>query len=54
MVITLKPGATKKSIKAILQKISQELQPRINAYEFVGKIKLKEDALDIQKALRNE
>lgn len=56
MVITLKPGATKKNIKAILRKISQEFQPRkgINAYEYVGKISLKEDALDIQKALRNE
>lgn len=56
MVTTLKPGATTNNIRAVLRKLTQELKPKkgINAYEYVGKIRLKKDALDIQKALRDE
>ncbi|MDT0678629.1 hypothetical protein [Autumnicola musiva] len=55
MITTLKPGATKKSIKTILKSLSKETRTKgVNAHEFVGKINLKKDPLDIQRDLRNE
>ena len=55
MVTTLKKGATKNNIKSILEKLAKESKPKgINAYKYCGKITLKEDALILQKELRNE
>jgi len=55
MVMTIKQGATKKSIKMILESLVKELKPKgVDVYKYVGKISLKKDALDIQSALRNE
>jgi len=55
MVITIRRGATKKSIKNILERIAKEVKPLgINAHKYVGKISLKKDALTIQNELRNE
>ena len=55
MVTTLRQGATKKSIKIILENLAKELKPKgVDAYNYVGKINLKKDALNIQRELRNE
>ena len=55
MVMTIKQGATKKSIKNILDYLSKEIKPKgIDVYKYVGKISLKKDALNIQRELRNE
>ena len=55
MITVLKQGATKTRIKKILEQIKKDLKPKgVDAYRFLGKIKLKEDALRIQKKLRNE
>lgn len=55
MVTTLKNGATKKSIKRVLEKLAQNLKPKgVDTFKYLGKISLKKDALDIQKELRNE
>ena len=55
MVMILKQGATKKSIKIILDNLAKELKPKgIDVYKYCGKINIKKDALKIQKELRNE
>ena len=55
MVTVLKQGATKKSIRSILEKLAKELKPKgIDVYKYCGKISLKKDALIIQRELRNE
>ena len=55
MVMVLKQGATKKSIRAILENLSKELKPKgVDVYKYVGKVSLKRDALIIQRELRNE
>lgn len=55
MVTTLRQGATRKSIKNILDSLAKELKPKgVDVYQYVGKIKLKKDALNIQRDLRNE
>ncbi len=55
MVMVLRSGATKKSIRIILENLAKELKPKgVDVYKYVGKISLKKDALDIQKELRNE
>jgi len=55
MVTTLKRGASRKSIKSILEKLAKELKPKgIDAYKYAGKINLKKDALSLQRTLRNE
>ena len=55
MVITLKQGANKKSIRTIVEKVSTQKKAKgINAHDYCGKIHLKKDALVIQKQLRNE
>ncbi|MDZ4147287.1 MAG: hypothetical protein U1C58_03295 [Flavobacteriaceae bacterium] len=53
--MTIKPGATKKSIKSILENLSKQRKPKgVDVYKYVGKISLKKDALSIQRALRDE
>jgi hypothetical protein len=55
MIMTLRQGATKKSIKSILENLAKELKPKgIDVYKYVGKINLKKDALNMQRELRNE
>lgn len=55
MVMTIKYGATKKSIRDILENVAKELKPKgVDVYKYVGKICLKKDALNIQRELRNE
>ncbi|WP_242204443.1 hypothetical protein [Aestuariivivens insulae] len=53
--MTIKQGATKKSIKDILKNLGKELKPKgVDVYKYVGKINLKKDAVNIQKELRND
>lgn len=55
MVTILKQGATKKSIKGVLEKLSKINNPKgVDTYKYCGKISLKRDALILQKSLRNE
>jgi hypothetical protein len=55
MVTVLKSGATKRSIQAILKKLgSKRSRKGFEAHKFCGVIKLSEDALTVQKRLRNE
>ncbi len=55
MVTVLKPGATKKSVQDILEKLAKEFKSNgVDVYKYSGKINLKKDALQIQKELRNE
>jgi hypothetical protein len=55
MVMTIKRGATKKSIRGILENLSKEFKSKgVDVYKYVGKIHLKKDALSIQRDLRNE
>jgi hypothetical protein len=55
MVTVLKQGATKKSIQRILQQLIKEVKPKgVDVYQYCGAIKLKKDALNIQRDLRNE
>ncbi|MDY7394245.1 hypothetical protein UMM65_03260 [Aureibaculum sp. 2210JD6-5] len=55
MVTVLKQGATKQSIRKILEKLAKEIRPKgVDVYKYCGKIKLDKDALTIQRGLRNE
>ncbi len=55
MVTVLRQGATKKSIQNILKQLMKEVKPKgVDVYEYCGAIKLKKDALSIQRDLRNE
>lgn len=55
MVTVLKQGATKERIKKILKQLKKESESKgIDVYKYLGTIKLKKDALVIQKELRNE
>jgi hypothetical protein len=55
MVTILRKGATKKSITTMLTKLTKQTKSKgVNAFHFVGKINLNEDALSIQKSLRDE
>jgi len=55
MVATLKQGATKEYIQKLLNKLSKETRLKgVNTLKYCGKIQLKEDALLIQKRLRDE
>ncbi len=55
MVLVLKKGASKKEIEAINEKLAKNhKKKRFDAYKHCGVIKLQEDALAIQKRLRDE
>ncbi len=55
MVAILKQGATKENIKKLFDKLSKQSKNEgVNTLKFCGKIKLGEDALAIQKQMRNE
>jgi hypothetical protein len=53
MVLTIRKGAGKKEILAIEKKLSHH-EVGFNAEKYNGIIKFKEDALEIQKKLRDE
>jgi len=52
MVLVLKKGASKKEIELLEKKIKHK--SGVEVMKYCGLIKLKEDALTIQKNLRNE
>ena len=52
MVLVLKKGASKKELQIIEKKLSTA--KGVNTLKYCGKIKLAEDSLSIQKAIRNE
>ena len=55
MVATLKQGASKENIDALLKQITREFRSKgVNTIKFCGVIDLKEDALKTQKRLRDE
>lgn len=55
MVIILKQGASKKSVRNLLTDLVKKLEPKgVDVYKYVGKIRLKKDALKIQKEMRDE
>ena len=54
MVAILKKGENKKNMQKLLDKLSDKKSKGIDAHKYCGTIQLKEDALDIQKKMRNE
>jgi len=52
MVLILKKGASKREIESIEKKLKNK--SGVDVMKYCGKIKLKEDALVIQKSIRNE
>ncbi|MDR0792548.1 MAG: hypothetical protein LBE82_04510 [Chitinophagaceae bacterium] len=55
MVLVLKKGASKKQIEVISEKIAHvQKKKRFDAYKHCGVLKLEEDALVIQKRMRDE
>ena len=52
MVTIIKKGSDKKEIEKALSKVKSKKQ--FDAYKYCGTLKLKEDALAIQKRMRNE
>jgi len=55
MVVRLKQGATKESIRKLLAKVAKQTPSTgVDTQKYCGAIHLKEDALTIQKRLRNE
>ena len=53
-MVVIKKGASKKSIEASLKKLMSKRKQGFDAYKYWGTLKLKEDALEIQKRLRDE
>lgn len=55
MIITIKQGSTARIINEILiQLFTKKKAKGLNAHAYCGVLKLNEEALDIQKDLRNE
>jgi hypothetical protein len=55
MVTILKQGSTKKNIQLLLKKLDERPNVRgLDAYKYCGRIDLIEDALVIQKRMRDE
>lgn len=52
MVLVLKKGASKKEIELLEKKL--KVKTGVDVLKYCGLIKLKEDALTIQKNVRNE
>ena len=52
MVTVIRKGSSKKTIMEILQKL--QIHKGLDAYKYCGVIKLKDDALAIQKKMRDE
>ena len=56
MVITLRKGASKREIKKTIRQLEalESNRKGFDAHKYCGVLKIKEDALNIQKRLRNE
>lgn len=54
MVMTIKYGASKRSILSLLKELAEKHGKGIDTKKYCGKIKLKKDPLKIQKELRDE
>ncbi len=55
MVVVIKKGATKNTILLMMKRVMQERKTKgIKVRKYCGVIKLKEDALIIQKRMRDE
>jgi hypothetical protein len=55
MVTVLKQGSTKENIRLLLKKLDEKRNIRgLDAYKYCGRIDLIEDALVIQKRIRDE
>lgn len=55
MTTTLKQGASKQRIQKLFSEVAKSPRTKgVNTLKYCGKIKLKEDALVIQKRLRDE
>lgn len=54
MVLVLKKGAGEKEIEAIEKKILKKSSTGFDAHKYNGALKIKGDALKIQKQLRDE
>lgn len=54
MILVLKKGAGKKEIEAIRKKLKEFPSKGVNTKKYCGVIKLKQDALEIQKKMRDE
>lgn len=56
MVTTIKRGATKTEIQSLFETLEGYLDKGkgFDAYKFCGTVKFNEDAMEIQKRLRNE
>lgn len=52
MTVTIKSSENKQKIIKTLK--NMKLKGKLNAFKHCGKIKLKEDPLEIQKLMRNE
>jgi|AntRauTorcE11897_2_1112592.scaffolds.fasta_scaffold25483_3 hypothetical protein len=53
-MVVLKRGASKARMKSILDKITSSNIPEFDAHHFCGILKLKSDALRLQKEMRDE
>ena len=55
MVTILKKGADKASIQEVLKKLTEQPSRRgLNASQYCGTVKFKDDGLKLQKRLRDE
>lgn len=54
MVTTIKSGSSKEEIKKALKQLREKSKKGFEASKFSGSLKLEEDALLIQKRLRDE
>ena len=55
MIAVLKQGSSQSDIKTILEKLwSGRTRKGVDAHKYCGVLKLKQDALKIQKQLRDE
>lgn len=54
MVLVIKKGAGKKEIEAVEKKLSGKSHSGFNAKRYNGVLKIKGDAMQIQKQMRNE
>jgi hypothetical protein len=56
MVTTIKKGATKAEIQSLFEELTSHSNKNkgFDAYKFCGTVKFNEDAMEIQKRLRDE
>jgi hypothetical protein len=56
MVTTIKKGSTKAEIQSLFEEMESHLYKGkgFDAYKFCGTVKFDDDAMNIQKTLRNE